>query len=271
MGKYRIADLTVEIDVCGERLRNQAEPYRVADDAVVDFALDASERIEADTPKMTRQAEMVERNDWESIRKALGGKEFDPKDLVTTPDELEYVATGALFFAKLLQFDGIGLHASAVVYEGNAYLFSAASGVGKSTHVQMWRRLFGIEKTDVLNDDKPSLRKIDGRWFAYGTPWSGKTNLNVPARVPLRGIAFLERADENWIRPISPNDALYSFLNQTLRPFGRRDMSIALDRSVDLLENVPIFRLGCLPNVEAARVAYEAMKSGRPYREASAC
>jgi len=267
MGKYRIADLTLEIDVKGERLRRQAEPYRVEDDAPIDFVLDASAVIEADAPKIREQAEMVERNDWEAIRKANCGRDFDPNDIVTTFDELEYVATGAVFFARLLQFNGIGLHASAVVYEDAAYLFSARSGVGKSTHTQLWRRAFGLDKTFILNDDKPSLRKIAGRWFAYGSPWSGKTDLNVPTRVPLRGIAFLERADENWIRQILPNEALFPFFNQTLRPFDETDMKAALNRSVELLEDVPIFRLGCLPNVDAARLAYDAMKSGRPYRD----
>jgi len=264
MGKYRIADLTLEIDVKGERLRRQAEPYRVEDDAPIDFTLDASEAIEADAPKIRKQAEMVERNDWEAIRMAQGGRDFDPNDIVTTLDELEYVATGAVFLARLLRFNGIGLHASAVVYEDAAYLFSAQSGTGKSTHTQLWRRAFGFDKTFILNDDKPSLRKIEGRWFAYGTPWSGKSDLNVPTRVPLQGIAFLERANENWIRRISPSEALYPFLNQTLRPFGKTDMNVALDRLSELLEDVPIFRLGCLPNVDAARTAYEAMKSERP-------
>jgi len=264
MTKYRIADLTIEAEFRGARLLRLAEPYRVADDAPVDFVLDASSAIAAEAPTIRKQAELVARGDWDAIRRALGGRDFDPNDLdvVTTYEDLEHVATGAVFLSRALQFDGIGLHASALVYEGDAYLFSASSGTGKSTHAQLWRRLFGLERTYVLNDDKPLLRRLDGRWFAYGTPWSGKSDLNVPTRAPVRAIFFLERAQENWARSLSPEEAFFPFLNQTLRPFAKRDMTTALDRAAEALGEIPIFRLGCLPNLEAAQVAYEAA-SGR--------
>ena len=66
-------------------------------------------------------------------------------------------------------YNGLMLHASAAALGGRAYLFSGPCGRGKSTHTRLWQQTFG-EAVQVFNDDKPALRRLDGRWYAYGTP-----------------------------------------------------------------------------------------------------
>ena len=73
------------------------------------------------------------------------------------------------------------LHSSAVVVDGYAYLFSADSGTGKSTHTGLWKQHFG-DRAYIINDDKPAIRKVDGEWYVFGTPWSGKTDTSVNPR-----------------------------------------------------------------------------------------
>lgn len=157
------------------------------------------------------------------------------------------------------------LHSSAVVVDGKAYLFSANSGTGKSTHTGLWLQLFG-DRAYILNDDKPALRLEDGVWYAYGTPWSGKHDISVDARVPVGGIAMVHRGEENSIRPFYGKDAVLELMRQVNRP---KDMQFRM-KLLELLDQffnlVPIWYLECNMDQEAAIVAYEAM-SGQKYKE----
>lgn len=44
---------------------------------------------------------------------------------------------------KLVQYDVMLFHGSAVAVDGIGYLFTAKSGTGKSTHTRLWREYFG--------------------------------------------------------------------------------------------------------------------------------
>lgn len=158
------------------------------------------------------------------------------------PALLSYMESGSQFYWNLLRFDGLMLHASAVALEGRAYLFSGPCGRGKSTQSALWQRVFGA-KAVVFNDDKPALRRLDGCWYAYGTPWCGKDGVNRNQKWPLGGVCFLEKADGNAIRRLSAAEALPLVLAQTPHCLGPQHMD-ALLRSLDaLLRSVPMFLL----------------------------
>lgn len=225
---YKIAGLAVKMDTFG-RTENQAEPYRTescphADIIIPDFA---------------------------PMRKQPGER----------PDEdgLEYQLTGRAFNRNLIRFDGLMLHASAIAVDGKAYLFSADSGTGKSTHTRLWQQVLGAERVTILNDDKPALRRIQGKWYVFGTPWSGKTGENRNLQIPLAGICFLERSKVNAISPYTKNDIVFQFLKQTYR-YRDADWETALLTLLDsLIKTVPVWHLRCNMEPEAARMAYQAM------------
>ena len=194
-------------------------------------------------------------------------------DLVVDPDrdavrerfpdmsegDCEYFATGQTFYRKLLQFDGMLLHSSAVAVDGRGYLFTAMPGTGKSTHTALWRRVLGDDRVRLFNDDKPALRWEDGRFYAYGTPWSGKTDLNLNIRVPLAGICVLCRGEENRIERFGGMDALVTLMEQTLRPQdakGRERLMSLMDR---LLTHVPVWKMHCNMKPDAAWMSYTTM------------
>ena len=52
-------------------------------------------------------------------------------------------------------------HSSVVSHQGPAYMFLSHSGTGKSTHSSLW--LNYIEGTELVNDDNPVVRIIDGK------------------------------------------------------------------------------------------------------------
>lgn len=226
MKRYHIAGLTVDMDVFG-RTEQQAEAYRLDSNGPADitFACD--------------------------VRKVL---EWNPH--LTDPDAAMYMGSGAIFSQLLLDFDGTFLHSSAVVLEGKAYLFSADSGVGKSTHTEKWCRLFGAT---YLNDDKPALRLQNGVWMAYGTPWSGKYDISTPRGVPLGGIAFLQRAQENRICPMTSERAVTQIMQQSMWRLGMNQMERQLALVDKLVRQVPIWELYCRNDDDAARVSREAM------------
>ena len=176
-----------------------------------------------------------------------------------TGDSYIYAESGAHFQAQLLQYNGMVLHSSAVEYKGKAYLFSAPSGTGKSTHTRLWQTMFG-EEAKVFNDDKPAIRLIDGKWYAYGTPWCGKDGININSKVELAGICFLKQAKSNKIRRLTHQEALQKVLWQTIYKFKveeRVDMMLALLGK--LVTEIPVFELENKPELEAAQLSYETM------------
>ena len=144
--------------------------------------------------------------------------------------------------------------------DGRGYAFSARRGVGKSTHTNLWMKHFK-DKAFIINDDKPALRKIDDTWYVYGTPWSGKTDQNINAKVKLGGIVFLERAENNWIEEISVKEAIPKFLHQTIRKFKAEEkMDMVLNNMGTILLENPIYKMGCNVSNEAVIMAYEKIR-----------
>ena len=177
-------------------------------------------------------------------------------------DDNIYLQSGFMFYRKLLRYNGLMMHSSAVEMEGRAYLFSGPCGMGKSTHTRLWQQVFG-DKAQVFNDDKPALRRLEDRWYAYGTPWCGKDGINQNKKVPLGGICFLRRGEENSIRRLDPLEATKYILSQTTRKLNKVENLDLLISHVDkLVREIPIYELFNKPVPEAAQLSYETMRRG---------
>lgn len=173
---------------------------------------------------------------------------------------LETLAVYRKLCSVLPERDILLMHGSVIAVDGEGYLFTAASGTGKSTHVRLWRQLFG-DRAVMVNDDKPLVRVYaDREPIVYGTPWDGKHHLSSNIAVPLKAICILERGQENEIHSIPPEEAYPMLLQQTFRP---KD-AMGLMRTMQLLNtlgtNLGLYRLHCNMNPEAAKVAYKGMK-----------
>ena len=224
---YKIAGLTVEMDSFGKTV-TQAEPYAIAPIDCPDVYIESAPR------KASEKYSALPR------------------------EEYEYLYTGASFYKQLINFGGIMLHSSAVVVDGKAYLFTANCGTGKSTHTALYLKEFG-ERAYILNDDKPAIRLENGQFFAYGTPWSGKTAQNANVRVPIAGICILNRGEKNKISRTGGKDAIFGIFAGTLRPKHTQYMDKVLTVIEKLIETVPIWNLKCNMEPEAAHISYGAM------------
>ena len=229
----KIADLTVLIDYQYETMSRQIVPYEILNEKVNPDIIVKADTVAYDFVKTTYP------------------------ELST--DESEYIITGFRFYEGLIDYEGLMLHASCVVYKDNAYLFSADSGVGKSTHTRLWQELFGDEAI-ILNDDKPAIRIVGDTAYAYGTPWSGKNGLNANIKAPIKGICFIHQSHENHIQKVEPKKVLVSLLKQTLRPVNPEKSNKMLDNVEKLIETVSMYEMGCNTDIDAARVAYEGMR-----------
>lgn len=229
---YKIAGLFVQMNPSHEPLKSQIIPYKC------DYNL---EKIDCIIPQ---GEEVIKRYRDKHPNLSIG--------------DAEYLMYGAYYYDELLNHKGIMLHASCIIYEGQAYLFSAPSGTGKSTHTQIWMKVF--PGSFILNDDKPAIRIIENQIYAFGTPFSGKTDLNRNEMYPIAGIAFINRSKENSICRLTSKEIVPLFFSQTTRPYYEEKLNLMVKVIEEIIRTIPIYELSCNMEDEAAIVAYEGMK-----------
>ena len=121
--------------------------------------------------------------------------------------------TDQILFARLLADRcGIILHGSGLILKGKGYLFVGHSDAGKTTVVKLFKH-----QARILNDDRMIVRKEDGSFYLYGTPWHGEVLLVAPDRVPLKAILFLNQAEENRIEKVKSFEAFKTLFGCTIK------------------------------------------------------
>ena len=156
------------------------------------------------------------------------------------------------FGLKILPLGAVAIHSSCIVYQNKAVLFLGESGTGKSTHTRLWRE--HIQGAFLLNDDSPIIRVYDGKVWAYGSPWSGKTPCYRQERYELAGCVRLSQAPYNNIKKLSVLQA-YGSIHPSCPPEFAYDSKLYdyISSFIDkLISNVPFYHLACLPNQDAA-------------------
>ena len=234
MSIYRIADLNIKINNKYEYTSKLCKNYLAENqDIVPDFEVSPS------------------KEDYENDKEFLQGY---------SDGYLEGISIYRQIARKIPQYDAIVMHACIVGMDGRGYGFSAPSGTGKSTHARLWLSAFD-GKAQIVNGDKPIIRFIDGKLYAYGTPWCGKEGYNINTKVPLECVCFLSRAKNNEIKAIDSKTALSKIFTQLLMP-ETSEQTDGFFRMLDIIfDNVKFFSLGCNMEQEAAHVAYEGMKN----------
>lgn len=171
---------------------------------------------------------------------------------------LETLAVYRKLAQLLVQDDILLMHGAVVAVDGQAYLFTAKSGTGKTTHTRLWMRQFG-NRAVMVNGDKPLLHITSEGVTVYGTPWDGKEHLSTNTSCPLKALCILTRSETNHIERISKKEALPMLCQQSYRPcspIGAQKTLALVDR---LSSSVPLYKLGCNMEPEAALVAYHGM------------
>ena len=149
----------------------------------------------------------------------------------------------------LLGYDRLILHASAVIHQGKAYLFSAPSGGGKSTHAALWQSHYGAQ---ILNGDKVVLHVQEGRCTAYGSPVAGSSGIYRNQGAPVAGVFILHKAGYNRLSRPSLRTSLLALYSETVKSGEDPQLNTRLLDLLQLLQStVPVLSLECLPQKEA--------------------
>lgn len=187
--------------------------------------------------------------------------EFETSQSQQANPDLAYLETLAVYRKlanRMLDWNVLLFHGSAVAVDNRCYLFTAKSGTGKSTHVRLWRKLLG-SRAVMVNDDKPLLAITPEQVLVYGTPWDGKHHLSQNISVPLQAICLVERGETNRCEEIQPGNILQELMHQSFMPRDARKRLVALSLLDTLCKQVKFYRLQCNMQPEAAKVSYQAM------------
>ncbi len=165
----------------------------------------------------------------------------------------EYVYSGIALSQMMLSHDRLVLHSSCIAVDGQAVLFSAPSGTGKSTHTGLWEKY--VENVRYINDDTPILR-LDQKdaVYACGSPWSGSTELQNNLSVPLKAIVLLERGEKNEISSVEHTEAFARIFGETRKLPFKKTINKAAELCDELICRVPVYRLTCNISKEAVEI-----------------
>lgn len=180
------------------------------------------------------------------------------KDKVQEPFYELTAILRAICYTVLEKYNGFFLHCSCLEYEKEAYVFTAKSGTGKSTHSAIWRKVFA-DKVTMINDDKPIVRYIDNKFYVYGTPWNGKHSISNNIKTPIKAIFYLHQSKENKAVKCEPISAISKLLSQTVLPNSNALMNNLVDMLEKLVSTTPMFDLYCDMSEEAVYTALNSL------------
>ena len=243
------------------------------DDDLPPIAKDKRERVrDFETGNGRIVVDLVEGGGHQFIFKDMEGTECSMFQITPDGKQVKCALTGnfdmrsfGIHNAMMLSYaiassfkDTVLIHASLVRQNGYGYAFHAISGTGKSTQVSMWLR--HLPNCDLMNDDNPVIRVIDGKPYIYGSPWSGKTPCYRNIKAPLGALTRIDRDNHNWVEPLSPIEAFTSVLPScSSLKWDVPTYHRVGDTVSKIVQKTKVSILHCLPNREAAEVCNAAI------------
>lgn len=158
-----------------------------------------------------------------------------------------------LTYLYLAQQHGMAaLHSASILYQDKLWLFSGHSGMGKSTHTNLWKDLY---HTPVINGDLNLLAMENGSPVVYGIPWCGTSGIYDTKTYPLGGIILLNQAKENTIEQLSPDQKQLLVSQRLISPTWAKEL---WNKNMELVEQITeqilVCRLHCTKEPVAATV-----------------
>ena len=171
-----------------------------------------------------------------------------------------------LFFAQRQGF--FAIHSASILYRDQVWLFSGHSGMGKSTHTNLWKEQFG---TEIINGDLNLIgwsngeqtnigQSVDksgskGHPIVYGMPWCGTSGIASTKSYPLGGIVLLGRSDNDHFESLTNDQKIVRVMQRMISPVWTEDMlETNLKCAAKLAKEVPIYYLLCTKEPSAAYV-----------------
>ncbi|MDD5129960.1 MAG: hypothetical protein PHS66_02765 [Candidatus Omnitrophica bacterium] len=175
------------------------------------------------------------------------GEIFDRNRLGKTPEINPLLPLmGPILVSSLLYTkNAVLFHSCGVVDKGVGFIFLGHSGYGKTTTANLWIKSGAM----LLNDDKVIIRKINKKFWIFGTPWFGKFRNVSPSGAPLKGIFFLKHGKANKATRVSSSQAVSLLISRSHAPLWD---NCAYQKSIDLcgqiVKNIPCYELEFVPD-----------------------
>ena len=152
----------------------------------------------------------------------------------------------------LLHRGGLILHASYIICNGRAILFTAPSGTGKSTQAELWAE---AKNAEIINGDRAVLREKDGGMWSYSLPFAGSSGICVNKSAPLRAVVVLTQAAENSVCELAPAEAIKHLYSQcALNRWNREEVEAVLEALTKMARKIRVVKLDCLPDQSAVEI-----------------
>lgn len=152
------------------------------------------------------------------------------------------------------------LHCAYMDFGNEAILFSGPSGIGKSTHSDLWCREYP-DKAHVLNGDKCLLTVESGKVYANGWPICGSSGICHNEKRKVACIVLLQQAMENRFEKEKPMQYFKQLLAQTtVNYWNKRYTNQAMDFIEALLRQVGCCTYACNISSEAVTILHNELK-----------
>lgn len=143
----------------------------------------------------------------------------------------------------LHEYDSYILHSAYMIKDNKAILFTAPSGVGKSTQADLWVKYRGAR---VVNGDRSLLQNHDDHVSVCGFPVCGSSGICFNEDYPIAAIVILSQGKENVVSKPSKNEVIKKLFREiTINYHNAPFFDDAMKFIEELYDKVPIYSLQC--------------------------
>ncbi len=179
-------------------------------------------------------------------------KIYTKSNLSDEGKEILFHAIRHVFLYRALLEGVTAVHSVSILYNNKAWLFSASSGTGKSTHAELWKKLYGAE---IINGDLNLTGYADNKAYIYGLPWCGTSGICNTGKYELGGIFLLRRSERNYVEELSEDEKRLLVQQRIISPSWNTDLVDRQFETVDAVcDKILTARLYCTKDDEAAKV-----------------
>ena len=174
---------------------------------------------------------------------------------ILIPEKYKGMIWTRLVFS-LINFDEVAaifgasvFHSSVVDCGGEAILFTAPCGTGKSTQAALWEK---FRNADVINGDKALIYEKNGEFFVSGIPFSGSSSICKNRILPVKAIVRLSQAKQNkaeYLRGMNAYRAVYEGCYHSKWSAEYNNATSLVAEKFAL--GVPVVSFACLPDESA--------------------
>jgi len=152
-----------------------------------------------------------------------------------------------LMINYLAQSRGTIIHSCGIKLGDKGILFVGESGAGKSTLAKLWHQAEGV---DILSDDRTIVRKKNGEYWIYGTPWHGEAKFGAPYTAKLDRIYFIQHGAANSACQMRSAEPVQNLLTCSFPPYwDPGGMEFTMEFFSDMTATLPCYELFVKPDM----------------------